>query len=43
MCVFWNDEEWKAEGKKEDVELAVRIGAEGGRIAIVGLTHVYYA
>jgi len=43
FCVLWSDEQWKAQGKKEDIELAIRIRGEAGRIGVVGLSHFYYA
>ena len=44
ICVLWDDEEWAQEKeKKEDVEFAIRLVEEGGRIAVIALTHVYYA
>ncbi|KAK1739865.1 hypothetical protein QTG54_009624 [Skeletonema marinoi] len=42
ICTLWDDEERAVKNEKEDVELAFRM-AGGGRKAIMGITHVYYA
>jgi len=43
ICVLWNDEERALKKEQEDVEFAVRMAEEGGRQAVMGITHVYYA
>ena len=43
LCLLWNDEQRALKKEKEDIELAVRLQPEGGRLAMMGITHVYYA
>ena len=43
ICLLWKDEQRDLKKEKEDIELALRLQPEGGRIAIMGITHVYYA
>ena len=44
ICLIWNDEERAKKKEKEDIEFAMRIDApSSGRIAVLGMTHVYYA
>mmetsp|Transcript_17558 Transcript_17558/g.30938 ORF Transcript_17558/g.30938 Transcript_17558/m.30938 type:complete len:174 (+) Transcript_17558:2723-3244(+) len=43
ICLLWNDEERALKKEKEDVEFAMRLVGEGGRIAVIALTHIYYA
>ena len=42
ICTLWDDEEFARKNEKEDVELAFRM-AGGGRHAVMGITHIYYA
>lgn len=43
ICLLWNDDDRALRKEKEDVEIAIRLGGDGGRIAVMALTHVYYA
>ncbi len=43
ICVLWNDESRARSGKKEDVELGIRLLGKGGRNAMIAFTQVYYA
>ena len=43
ICVLWNDESRASSGKKEDVELGIRLLGKGGRNAMISFTQVYYA
>lgn len=45
ICVLWDDESWANSPKdsRQDVEIAFRLRGEGGRNAMIAMTHVYYA
>lgn len=43
ICVLFNDEERALKKEKEDLEFALRLAGEGGREAVMAISHVYYA
>jgi hypothetical protein len=43
ICVLWNDEEWALKKEKNDVEIAMRLGGDGGRNAMMAISHIYFA
>ncbi len=43
ICLLWHDEERALRKEKEDVEIAMRLGGDGGRNAMMAISHIYYA
>ena len=43
ICLLWNDEERSQRKEKEDIEIGVRLGGDGGRNAMMAISHIYYA
>lgn len=43
ICLLWNDEERSQREKNDVVEIALRLGGDGGRNAMMAISHIYYA